>query len=63
MLKDPITGTRNVNPKQVNSKKKTKKVSRPNPFLDLRPLDQFQSKLIGKKRLSVCSAGWCLILV
>ena len=53
MVKDPVTGKSNTNPKQVKSKKKIIKVSRPNMVLDLRPLDQFESKLIGKNRLSV----------
>ena len=53
MVKDPITGKSNINPKQVKSKKKIIKVSRPNMVLDLCPLDQFESKLIGKNRLSV----------
>lgn len=53
MVQDPVTGTINANSKQTKSKKKVTKVSRPNMFVDLRPLDQFESKLIGKNRLSV----------
>jgi hypothetical protein len=54
MVLDPITGITNTNPKQSKSKNKpTKKVSRPDKFLDLRPLDRFESKLIAKGRLSV----------
>jgi hypothetical protein len=54
MVLDPVTGITNTNPKQPKSKTKpTKKVSRPDKFLDLRPLDRFESKLIAKDRLSV----------
>jgi hypothetical protein len=53
MVQDPVTGTISANSKQVKSKKKAKKISRPNMFIDLRPLDQFESKFIGKNRLSV----------
>jgi hypothetical protein len=59
MVKDPVTGTINSNPKQqtkLAAQKKTGKVSKPNTFLDLRPLDNFESKFIpGKGRLSVLS--------
>jgi hypothetical protein len=60
MVKDPVTGTINSNPKQQTKlaagQKKADKVSRPNTFLDLRPLDNFESKFIpGKGRLSVVS--------
>lgn len=54
MVLDPVTGITNTNPKQPKSKTKpTKKVSRPDKFLDLRPLGRFESKLIAKDRLSV----------
>ena len=53
MVQDPVTGTINANPKKIKSKKKATKASHPNMFIDLRPLDQFESKLIGKNRLSV----------
>jgi hypothetical protein len=52
MIQDPVTGMINVNVKHTKVKKSLK-VSRPNKFLDLRPLERFESKLIGKKRLSV----------
>ena len=59
MVKDPVTGTINSNPKQqtkLAAQKKAGKVSKPNTFLDLRPLDNFESKFIpGKRRLSVLS--------
>ena len=59
MVKDPVTGTINSNPKQQTkqaAQKKAGKVSKPNTFLDLRPLDNFESKYIpGKGRLSVLS--------
>jgi hypothetical protein len=59
MVKDPVTGTINSNPKQqtkLAAQKKAGKVSKPNTFLDLRPLDNFESKFIpGKGRLSVLS--------
>jgi len=59
MVKDPVTGTINSNPKQqtkLAGQKKADKVSRPNTVLDLRPLDNFESKFIpGKRRLSVSS--------
>ena len=54
MVKDPVTGTLNKNPKKAKPKQKTsKKVSRPSIFNELRPLDNFESKLLGKNRLSV----------
>jgi hypothetical protein len=55
MVKDPVTGTINSNAKQKAKpvQRKVAKVSRPNTFLDLRPLDNFKSKFVGKKRLSV----------
>jgi hypothetical protein len=59
MVKDPVTGTINSNPKQqtkLAAQKMASKVSRPNTFLDLRPLDNFESKFVpGKRRLSVPS--------
>jgi hypothetical protein len=55
MVQDPVTGTFNSNPKQPpkQAEKKAGKVSQPNMLIDLRPLDKFESKLIGEKRLSV----------
>ena len=53
MVQDPVTGTINANSKQVKLKKKATKISGSNMFTDLRPLDQFESKFIGKNRLSV----------
>jgi hypothetical protein len=57
MIKDPVTGTITSNPKPQTkpaAQKKAGKVSRPNTFLDLRPLDNFESKFVpGKRRLSV----------
>jgi hypothetical protein len=57
MVQDPVTGATNVNPKLGKSKKKevNKTISRPDKFIDLRPLDNFQSNLLGTKRLSVFS--------
>jgi hypothetical protein len=54
MVQDPVTGNVNTNPKQLKSKKKSNKVSRSDTLHDLRPLVQFESKFIGKNRLSVC---------
>lgn len=52
MVQDPVTGKANgVNPQ----KPKKTKISRPESGIDLRLLDNFDSKLIAKKRLSVCS--------
>jgi hypothetical protein len=53
MVHDPVTGEVNVNPKQGKSKQKSTKLSRPDKFRDFRPLDQFESKLLGRNRLSV----------
>jgi len=55
MVKDPITGKINSKAKQKPkpAQMKAGKVSRPNTFLDLRLLDNFESKFVGKKRLSV----------
>ena len=55
MVRDPVTGEFNVNPKKPKSRKRKagSKISRPNTFVELRPLDKFESKLIGKTRLSV----------
>jgi hypothetical protein len=51
MVQDPVTGKANaVNPQ----KPKKTKISRPESGIDLRLLDNFDSKLIAKKRLSVC---------
>jgi hypothetical protein len=55
MVRDPVTGEVNVNAKQIKPKKKSTKVSGPDKFRDFRPLDQFESKLLGQKRLSVLS--------
>ena len=57
MVKDPVTGKINFNPKQQSKPaiKRAEKVSKPNTFLDLRPLDNFESKFVAKKRLSVLS--------
>jgi len=67
MVKDPVTGTINSNSKQQTkpaAQKKAGKVSRPNTFLDLRPLDNFESKFVpGKKRLSVPSTMMKLMVV
>ena len=64
MVKDPVTGAGNTNTKKPKTKQKaTKKVSRPNIFNELRPLDNFDSKLLAKNRLSVLllSAIWLII--
>lgn len=55
MVKDPVTGVTNQNPKQSKSGQRRKgiKVSQQQTFVDLRPLDQFQSKLITKNRITV----------
>jgi hypothetical protein len=51
MIQDPVTGKANdINPR----KSKKTKISRPESGIDLRLLDNFDSKLIAKKRLSVC---------
>jgi hypothetical protein len=52
MVKDPVTGTTNINPRQAKSKKKSTNLPRSKSF-DFRPLDLFHSKLIGNNRLSV----------
>jgi hypothetical protein len=55
MVRDPVTGEVNTNHKQAKTvKKSTGKISRRDTFVDLRPLNQFQSKLITKKRITVC---------
>ena len=53
MVQDPVTGTININPKKAKSTVKTTKISRKNRVSDLGPLERFESKLIGKSRLSV----------
>lgn len=53
MVQDPLTGTINLNPRKDKSKRKTTKVSRSNMFSDLGPLNRFDSKFLGKNRLSV----------
>src|SRR5437763_1964344 len=56
IVEDPVTGTFNINPKKDKSKKKTtSKVYRANMFLDLGPLNRFDSKFLGRNRLSVSS--------
>jgi len=55
MVKDPVTGIAN-NLTSKNKKKPAKreiKVSQQQAFVDLRPLEQFQSKLITRNRITV----------
>ena len=63
MLRDPVTGEINVNPKKQPKKEKEtvktssaieKKISKQDKFSDLRPLNKFRSKLLGSgRRLTV----------
>jgi hypothetical protein len=54
MVRDPVTGEVNTNHKQAETvKKSTSRISRRDTFVDFRPMNQFQSKLITKKRLTV----------
>ena len=63
MVQDPITGEVNVNVKQTKSKKTSKKLSGPDKFRDFRPLDRFESRLLGEKRLSVLLLHYALMIV
>ena len=55
MVKDPVTGLINQNPKQQRIKpvKKRARVSHQQTYVDLRPLEQFQSRLITRNRITV----------
>lgn len=53
MVKDPVTGAVNLNVKKDKRRVKGKKTTGRNTTTDFLPLDRFQSKWIGRNRLSV----------
>jgi hypothetical protein len=78
MLRDPVTGDINSNPKQTKQSRQSKqvkksrekdsgttgKIAKQDKYSDLRPLNKFHSKLLGStSRLSVLSPWVCGVMV
>jgi len=75
MLQDPVMGEINTNPKRPRQSRQSKRdkeiatgikdrIAKQDKYLDLRPLNEFHSKLLGSaSRLSVSPSFPCIELV